>query len=606
MGKTIFFVLAALAVAAAMAFALWLVRHKKQTALITPLNVLVAGVAAAGVLLFLPAYFVQQTEDLLQPLKGLLLAIYSTMRLFLGDGDYTVLQDGFGDTPILTCYMALMSVLQVLAPMLTASAIIAVFSNLSAHMQYLRQRGKDACVFSELNSESLALARDLRKNHPQTALIFAAVHPEETEQELKQEALGLNAVLFRKHMEELPLEIHNKDRSLWLFTISENEQSNVAQGLELVERYGNRERTNLYVFANSTESELLFSAYRDKAMRIRRINLVRSAINRMLYDEGTRLFRDALPQEDGSKLITAVIVGMGEYGTHMLKTLTWFCQMDGYRVRLHAFDEAPLAKQRFAAQCPELMDEQYNGVQVPGEACYTIKFHRRTPVDTTLFTDQILKIPEATYVLVDLGSDEKNIETAVNLRMLFERIGAKPVIQAVVHSDEKRKAILALQEILEAEEQKQQAKGKIKHVNHRLELIGNLEHACSENVIIDSELEADALCRHLRWGSEPEFWAVEYNYRSSIALSIAAKTRKDLGIPGADKEEKQLTEEERIALESLEHRRWNAYMRSEGYVFSGSTDPKSRNDLAKMHHDLVDYQSLPEGEKRKDSLVGTD
>jgi hypothetical protein len=55
----------------------------------------------------------------------------------------------------------------------------------------------------------------------------------------------------------------------------------------------------------------------------------------------------------------------------------------------------------------------------------------------------------------------------------------------------------------------------------------------------------------------------------------------------------------------LEHRRWNAYMRSEGYVFSGSTDKKSRNDLAKMHHDLVNFADLSEEEKRKDSSVGT-
>ena len=46
-------------------------------------------------------------------------------------------------------------------------------------------------------------------------------------------------------------------------------------------------------------------------------------------------------------------------------------------------------------------------------------------------------------------------------------------------------------------------------------------------------------------------------------------------------------------------------MRSEGYVFSGSKEKSSRNDLAKMHHDLVDFSSLTEEEKRKDSKVGT-
>ena len=66
-----------------------------------------------------------------------------------------------------------------------------------------------------------------------------------------------------------------------------------------------------------------------------------------------------------------------------------------------------------------------------------------------------------------------------------------------------------------------------------------------------------------------------------------------------------LTAEEKAIIEPLEHRRWNAYMRAEGYVYSGSKEKESRNDLGKMHHDLVDFSSLTEEEKRKDSSVGT-
>ena len=65
----------------------------------------------------------------------------------------------------------------------------------------------------------------------------------------------------------------------------------------------------------------------------------------------------------------------------------------------------------------------------------------------------------------------------------------------------------------------------------------------------------------------------------------------------------QLTDRERTELETLEHRRWNAYMRSEGYIYSGSPDRSSRNDLAKMHHNLVAYERLEDADKRKDSRV---
>ena len=83
------------------------------------------------------------------------------------------------------------------------------------------------------------------------------------------------------------------------------------------------------------------------------------------------------------------------------------------------------------------------------------------------------------------------------------------------------------------------------------------------------------------------------------------KARIACGIPGADKKEEELSSEEKEIIEALEHRRWNAYMRAEGYVYSGSNDKSSRNDLAKMHHDLVDFSSLTDEEKRKDSKVGT-
>ena len=130
-----------------------------------------------------------------------------------------------------------------------------------------------------------------------------------------------------------------------------------------------------------------------------------------------------------------------------------------------------------------------------------------------------------------------------------------------------------------------------------------MESSYTEDVIIDSDLEEDALNRHLKWGKEDEFWTYEYNYRSSMASAIHMKARIQCGIPGADKREDELTEEERNVIEVLEHRRWNAYMRAEGYVFSGSKDKSSRNDLAKMHHNLVPFRSLSKADQNKDSAV---
>jgi len=182
-----------------------------------------------------------------------------------------------------------------------------------------------------------------------------------------------------------------------------------------------------------------------------------------------------------------------------------------------------------------------------------------------------------------------NIRTAVDLRKIFERMRVKPVIQAIVYNTEERKALEGI-------------------TNYRgqpydVDFIGDLQTMYSEKVILSSELEQKALAIHMKWGKEEEFWQYEYNYRSSIASAIQQKAREACGIPGATKKEEDLTQDERRAVESVEHRRWNAYMRSEGYIFSGSKEKSSRNDLGKMHHDLVDYDSLSEEEKRKDSKV---
>ena len=310
----------------------------------------------------------------------------------------------------------------------------------------------------------------------------------------------------------------------------------------------------------------------------------------MLEASGGRLFDNAIPAQDGIKEIHAVIVGLGHHGTEMLKALTWYCQMDGYRVHIHAFDRDPLAEEKLTAAAPELLSPKYNGVFVKGEAQYTITVHSGYDTATARFADAVSRIQSASYVLISLGDDDLNTQTAVQLRMLFARAGIHPVIQAILY-DSRRKA--AMTNITNFRKQP-----------YDIEFVGDLQSSYAEDNIIRSSLEEQALQRHLKWGKAEEFWNYEYNYRSSMAAALHMQARIHCGIPGADLPEEEMQGEAKTRFEMLEHRRWNAYMRSEGYVYSGSPDASSRNDLAKMHHNLVDYDTLPEADKRKDSRVG--
>lgn len=233
-------------------------------------------------------------------------------------------------------------------------------------------------------------------------------------------------------------------------------------------------------------------------------------------------------------------LGMGNNGTEMVKALTWYGQMDGYRLEINAFDKDELAEEKFVALAPELMSSDYNGVYVEGEAQYQITIHPDVDVRTITFADKISKITNASYVFVALGNDDMNINTAVNLRMYFERIKIHPVIQAVVYNSQQRKALEGI--------------ANYRGQAYDIEFVGDIESSYTEDVIIDSELEYDALKRHLKWGKEEEFWTYEYNYRSSMASAIHMKARVKCGIPGADKKEEELSDEERNVIEVLEHR----------------------------------------------------
>lgn len=587
-----FAAIAAFAVGAVSAI-ITLVSHYHAEKPKNPMNSLTLGTFVASLFLQFPICFAELQGSVL---RSVLLSIHGVISMFIVDVDYlsaigvVTLCAPDWLTPIYTSFIA---VLYVVAPILTFGFILSLFKNLSAHLKYLFSYFKDTYIFSELNVRSLTLARDVKRTNPRAVIVFCDVFEQNEEHsfELIEHAKELGAIRFQKDILAINFAFHSKGAELRFFTIGEDETENTQQALKLIQRYGENTRAHLYVFSTRIESEFLLTAEKKGGMKVRRINEVRSVVNRFLYDHGKTLFDHAIEGADGKKLITAVVVGAGNHGTEMVKALSWFCQMIGYRVEIHAFDRDPLAEDKFTALCPELMSPQYNGVYVEGEAQYKIVFHSGFDVETASFAGEISALDRTTFTFVSLGSDERNITTASNLRMLFERVGCKSEIYAVLKNS-------AAKETLEtATNYRGQA--------YNIRYIGDLESSYSVAVLIDSQLEARALARHLKWGDEADFWKYEYNYRSSMASAIHMHVRDQLNIPGANKAEEELTEAEIAVLEPLEHCRWNAYMRSEGYVYSGSPDKSSRNDLAKMHHNLVVFETLNEEDKRKDRRVGS-
>ncbi len=558
-------------------------------------NTLFAGVFISALVAFLPIHSVAAGATALVGWRAFLLSVFNSMQVFAIGCDFNTVKESMVYCPdwLEVWYQLWTATLFVLAPVFTFGFVLSLFKNLSAYLKYLCSYFKEAYVFSELNEKSLALANDIKTKHNRAAIIFTDVFEEneESSYELIEKAKSIGAICFKKDIMVLDFKKHSSGKSISFFTIGRDETENLNQALKIIDCYRDRNDTHLYVFSTKIESELLLTAIDKGQVKVRRINEVQSLVNRVLYEKGRALFDGAKKVDGNTKKISAVVVGMGRHGTEMVKALAWFGQMDGYKLEINAFDKDPLAEEKFVALAPELMSPCYNGVELEGEAQYKITVHSGVDVESVSFAKVISENADTTYAIIALGDDDVNINTAVNLRMYFERMKIHPVIQAIVYNSQQKRALEGIKNYRGQE--------------YDIEFIGDMDSSYTEDVIIDSELEEEALKRHLKWGDEDEFWTYEYNYRSSMASAIHMKARIYCGIPGADKKEEELTDEERNIIGALEHRRWNAYMRAEGYVFSGSKDSSSRNDLAKMHHDLVDYSSLAEGEKLKDSKVGT-
>ncbi len=583
------FILSMTVLALSAAGAFMLSKSGTEHRILTPFRLFAAGLFLSVFFCMLPV--VRHTQigaaDTLPALKLIGVSFYSAVQVFSFDADSEMIFDGIrqlgayssaGAGRLMTAYSVFFSLMHIVAPFMTFTLILSFFRGISAWLRYFFSLPRDTYYFSALNEEAVTLAEDLHKNHPEARLVFAgAGKPEEAgRQKLMSRAGRLKAYCLGGELPAFHFKPHRRKDQVLLFMIGENEEENVSGAAALIRRFKNRDNTSLYVFADSPSGRLLLAREDPGRLKLRRIGVVREFLDRRLYEKGVRLYETACEEEDGRRRISVLIAGLGAYGTELLKALSWFCQMDGYTLSIDAFDADPCAADRLAAQVPELLAEECQGLHRAGTADYDIRVHAGCAPGTKGFADAVAGLGPITFAFADLGSDEANIEGALTLRTLFERLGMKPILQTIVEDGEKEKALAG------AVNFRGQAYG--------IGTVGSLPSRYCEADILHSELEEKALEVHRRYGgSEESFWRYEYNYRSSAASAIHAHLRQQLGREQG---------EEEIARQ--EHARWMAYVRSEGYVYSGSSDPASRNDLGRLHPDLVPYEALSGQEKEKD------
>ncbi len=574
---------------------------------LTPFRVMVAAMAVAVYLFLYPVVAQSVAEDL-----GLLHTAFATLfvttAIFAASGDIGSMLDQFRDAPdVLTQVESLYAVfLFALAPVVALVFVLSFFQAVSAHIHYLIHRRHDVNVFSALNDRSLALAESIRANDPNACIVFTGVFAGSRYMtELLSRTRRLRAIHFKNSVTALPPTWLPKSALMRFFVIGEDDAENLWHATSLLadQKYQERNRVDLYVFSDSAESELVLREHPGN-IRARRISPARTLVYNWLWRErspaGRDLFDGAVP-EGPDKVVSAVVVGLGTYGMEMLRALAWYTQMDCdggvYRLRLHAFDQDPAAVSRFTADCPELAgwnDARFyaSGV-LRQDANY--EFHMHGSVDATgpQLAEHLSSVTPVTFVFVSLGDDALNVRVAITLRRDLARRGQYPQI-VVVRSSKTREQAMKHESMLASIPSAEAYRA-----------LDSIDSVFSQEAVIRSAMELNGLVCHQAWASrEPaqwkrygdRYWGEEYYYRSSIAVPIHCKARRYLGIHQANLAPAQRDPEERDRLGRLEHARWCAFMRSEGFVYG----PEADRRVARTHDHLVPFDALDIDAREKD------
>ena len=470
-------------------------------------------------------------------------------------------------------YFILLNFLFLAVPALTVTFIVAYLEKILASIKLMLSRNKKLYVFSEINSRSLMLAKSL-ENKKNSVIVFSN----------NRKDINIKAINFNKEVTDIKF---NSNSDITFYMISNNEEKNLNDTLELIDKYKNREKTKIYVINQNEETPIILDSTDKGKITVEIISEKERAIFNLLNNKP--LFLNTV-----GNTISILIVGCGCIGHEFLKDSIWCGIMPNYKLKILVIDtNANIIKENLSVEMPEVLTN------------YDIDF-----INEDIKSNKAINILKSkhdiNYILVSMDNDDKNIDTAITLRRFFLReFDREPVINLFIENEYKQEEILRL--------------SNEKGYAYNLNAFGSIKDLYFKNSIIDSKLENLATKIHLSYDSEDinleRYNLREYNKRSSraCALHIKYKLYSVLGDKyTSDMEENQKLfrsmyskDIENMLIEN-EHNRWLAYTRSIGYVYVSPREVEKyyqKNKhyihyLARRHPALVEFDKLDDVSKR--------
>lgn len=583
-------------------------------------------------------------------------SLLHAIQTFGMDDDYTLytvagkeylLSGGF--PWLASVYGIVMSVLNIFAPILGGALLLDILLGVLPELRLRFSSRRHKFVFSELNDESITLAEDICRDQNyrnlipmgrfdrKPAILFADAYCDddsESSAELHSRAGDIGAICVKKDLLHISLK---RSKSVNYFLIDVDAHANISTLSQLLE--GREDGTRLWPVDPSREEPIsrIFVFRQDDSGKalIKRIcedhkaaadqilirqvpDQMNAAIN-LMYE--VPLFLPLLFKSgDQKRELHITILGSGPLAEETFKAAYWCGQMADVRVHMHVLDRnASAMEQRVRDIYPELLESCRSGSPLLRVRPFDERGGYNPPYfETAEFLDMagmdcVSGYPAAVlentdYYIVALETDEQNLLIANQLKLHAARRAmdsGSPVHPVIAPAVEDQRLARAAQVL------------KPGAYEPYFVPFASLESRYScKNVFLTSFTEQTVSIKSIyRKENQKKDQDDGYTNQSSAARAVHAPYKlfglglirqvdleKDIDLRYRVEGPVQLTPEQEHQFAWVEHRRWNAFIRSQGFIcptreqydrfFALWHETKSIG--LKLHPCLVESQLIPE------------
>lgn len=406
----------------------------------------------------------------------------------------------------------------------------------------------------------------------------------------------------RSEMQILKQITHLKD--LTIMEMGEDENRNLQKSVEIVNYLKDKhlpekdaKPISLYTVSSQQEAATIM----DNVMK-RGTDGVVTSLRQTVINEEKRIAFKLLSEHrlcdvinENTKQVDVMIVGFGRMGQEVLKAISWTGCFPETDTNVHVISKRAVPNgKRLLSECPELgVDLRHEGGFITPECGKQLNpdapiYYYSTLTDVPKFDEIIRSLSHCRYIVVSLGDDSTTLSTALRIYRLIKRERVlhdldvyEPVIHVRIRDDENL-------QLFSTKEDKSVFKHFVK--------FGSDEDIYSADQVGQSVLDklaeqARDIYReeHKLKNNEKTAYAYlpesEKNANQAAALHVLyklhyfqkikfEKTSDNLSkeerkmIPAENQQifDRLVLEEERLKVADWEHIRWQAYMRTEGYV----------------------------------------